>query len=135
MTGDGMGAFDGKRLQQRRVDQRALADNQPAGIELADLLEQRLGQPVRRQLLAEAPSSGTLGQTVRKTHLPQITPRHDRHLIQFPSENHAAGSYARISIERTKKQKWLIGCLSAAGVLVVLSALAIGGFLMFMKWL
>src|SRR5512144_1679328 len=45
-------------LQQRRVDQRALADNQPAGIELAvDLLEQRLGQSVRRQLLAEAPES------------------------------------------------------------------------------
>jgi hypothetical protein len=36
---------------------------------------------------------------------------------------------------RTRKQKWLIGCLSAAGALVVLSGLAIGGFLMFMKWL
>jgi hypothetical protein len=37
--------------------------------------------------------------------------------------------------KRTTKQKWLIGCLSVAGVLVVLSGLAIGGFLMFMKWL
>jgi hypothetical protein len=36
---------------------------------------------------------------------------------------------------RTRKQKWLIGCLSAAGVLVVLGGLAVGGFLMFMKWL
>jgi hypothetical protein len=36
---------------------------------------------------------------------------------------------------RTRKQKWLIGCLSAAGVLVVLSGLALAGFLMFMKWL
>ena len=36
---------------------------------------------------------------------------------------------------RTTTRKWLIGCLSAAGVLVVLSGLAIGAFLMFMKWL
>lgn len=36
---------------------------------------------------------------------------------------------------RTTKQKWLIGCLSAVGVLAVLSGLALGTFLMFMKWL
>lgn len=36
-------------------------------------------------------------------------------------------------MERTRKQKWLIGCLSTAGVLVVLGGLAVGGFLMFMK--
>jgi hypothetical protein len=42
---------------------------------------------------------------------------------------------AGMNIKRTTKQKWLIGCLSVAGVLVVLSGLAIGGFLMFMKWL
>ncbi len=36
---------------------------------------------------------------------------------------------------RTRKQKWLIGCLSAVGALVLLSGLAVGGFLMFMKWL
>ena len=29
----------------------------------------------------------------------------------------------------------MIGCLTAAGVLVLLSGLAIGGFLLFMKWL
>src|SRR5512132_485309 len=32
---------------------------------------------------------------------------------------------AGMNIKRTTKQKWLIGCLSAAGVLVVLSGLAI----------
>ena len=42
---------------------------------------------------------------------------------------------AGMNTARTTKQKWLIGCLSAAGVLVVLSGLAIGGFFMFMKWL
>jgi hypothetical protein len=36
---------------------------------------------------------------------------------------------------RTRKQKWLIGCLSTAGVLVLLGGLAVGRFLMFMKWL
>ena len=35
---------------------------------------------------------------------------------------------AGMNIERTTKQKWLIGCLSAAGVLVVLSGLAILAF-------
>ena len=34
---------------------------------------------------------------------------------------------------RTTKRKWLIGCLSALGVLAVLSGLALGGFLMIMK--
>jgi hypothetical protein len=36
---------------------------------------------------------------------------------------------------RTTKQRWLIGCASAAGVLVVLCGLALGGLLIFMKWL
>src|SRR5512132_3945099 len=44
------------------------------------------------------PTCALINKTVRKTHLPQITPRHDRHLIQFSSETHTAGSYARISI-------------------------------------
>ena len=35
---------------------------------------------------------------------------------------------AGMNIKRTTKQKWLIGCLSAAGVLVVLSGLAILAF-------
>jgi hypothetical protein len=43
------------------------------------------------------PACPLINETVRKTDLPQITPRHDRHLIQFLSENHTAGSYARIS--------------------------------------
>jgi hypothetical protein len=42
---------------------------------------------------------------------------------------------ACMNMARTTKQKWLIGCLSAAGALVVLGGLAVGGFLMFMKWL
>ena len=29
------------------------------------------------------PACSLINETVRKTHLPQITPRHDRHLIQF----------------------------------------------------
>jgi hypothetical protein len=36
---------------------------------------------------------------------------------------------------RTTTRKWVIGCLTAAGVLMLLSGLAIGGFLLFMKWL
>ena len=36
---------------------------------------------------------------------------------------------------RTRTQKWLIGCLSALGVLAVLSGLGFGGFFMFMRWL
>jgi hypothetical protein len=40
-----------------------------------------------------------------------------------------------MNMGRTIKQKWLIGCLSAAGVLFVLSGLAIVAFLMFMDWL
>jgi hypothetical protein len=36
---------------------------------------------------------------------------------------------------RTTKEKWLIGCLSGVGVLALLSGLALGAFLMFMKWL
>src|SRR5512132_1101486 len=74
-------------------------------------------------------------KTVRKTHLPQITPRHDRHLIQFSSENHTAGSYAKISNDLKHYRSCCLECAVTAGVLVVLSALAIGGFLMFMKWL
>src|SRR5512132_3804117 len=52
-------------LQQRRVDQCALAHDQPAGTELAvDLLEQCLGQPVRRQLLAKAPDRRMVGNAL-----------------------------------------------------------------------
>jgi hypothetical protein len=36
---------------------------------------------------------------------------------------------------RTSKQRWLISCASAAGVLVMLCGFALGGLLMFMKWL